>query len=201
MGFRIAQSEKCWTCDEKVANYDSQQWWWENFLLQSYLSVLTLIQCELHPLVTTVAHRRPWSFCQKCKWLVTPKYACTLDPIKSEWADYAVQVHNVGTYLGNELTCNSSENTQPVFSACWATVDWSWTKGSPLKEKKERKKKHGPGMNHWTFPPTKSSHARTKPPPPSLKQSTNELTSDTSAHIAKRQHLLLKQLLTRTFVE
>ena len=31
----------------------------------------------------------PRSFCQKCRWQVTPKYAYTLDPVKSEWADYA----------------------------------------------------------------------------------------------------------------
>ena len=42
-----------------------------------------------HPCVTAVAHKRPWSFCQKCRWQVTPKRAYTLDPMKSEWADYA----------------------------------------------------------------------------------------------------------------
>ena len=41
------------------------------------------------PCVTAVAHKRPQSFCQKCRWQVTPKQAHTLDPTKSEWADYA----------------------------------------------------------------------------------------------------------------
>ena len=41
------------------------------------------------PRVNTVAHKRPRSFSQKCRWLVIPKYAYTLDPTKSEWADYA----------------------------------------------------------------------------------------------------------------
>ena len=27
---------------------------------------------------SAVAHKRPWSFCQKCRWQVTAKYACTL---------------------------------------------------------------------------------------------------------------------------
>ena len=31
-----------------------------------------------HPHVTAVARKRPWSFCQKCRWQVTAKYACTL---------------------------------------------------------------------------------------------------------------------------
>ena len=41
------------------------------------------------PRVTAVARKRPQSFCQKCRWHVTHKHAYTLDPTKSEWADYA----------------------------------------------------------------------------------------------------------------
>ena len=49
--------------------------------------------------VTAVARKRPRSFCQKRRWQVTPKHACTLDPTKSEWADYAaLSRHSVGTY-------------------------------------------------------------------------------------------------------
>ena len=29
------------------------------------------------------------SFCQNCRWQVTPKHAYTLDPTESELADYA----------------------------------------------------------------------------------------------------------------
>ena len=53
----------------------------ENFLLQSQLCVLTLIRCPFH-----LRHR---SSCKKCRSQVTPKYAYTFDPTKSEWADYA----------------------------------------------------------------------------------------------------------------
>ena len=31
-----------------------------------------------YPHVTAVAHKRSWSFCQKCRWQVTAKHACTL---------------------------------------------------------------------------------------------------------------------------
>ena len=31
-----------------------------------------------HPRVTAGAHKRPQSFCWKCRWQVTAKYACTL---------------------------------------------------------------------------------------------------------------------------
>ena len=55
----------------------------ENFLLQSQLYMLTLIR------VTAVARKRPRSLYQKYTWQVTPKDAYTLDPTKSEWADYA----------------------------------------------------------------------------------------------------------------
>ena len=48
-----------------------------------------LIRCPFHPRVTTVARKRPRPFYQKCKWQVTPKHACTFDPTKPEWADYA----------------------------------------------------------------------------------------------------------------
>ena len=41
--------------------------------------------------VTALARKRPRSFCQKCKWQVTPKHEYILDPTKSEKADYALQ--------------------------------------------------------------------------------------------------------------
>ena len=50
---------------------------------------LTLIRCPFHPLVTTVARKGSRLFCQKCRWQVTLKHPYTLDPTKSEWADYA----------------------------------------------------------------------------------------------------------------
>ena len=37
-----------------------------------------LFQYPLHPCVTAIAHRRPWSSCQKCRWKVTAKHICTL---------------------------------------------------------------------------------------------------------------------------
>ena len=63
------------------------------------------------PHVTVVAGKRPRSFCQKCRWQVTQKYVYTLDPLKSEWADYAVVQAECGNLSGNELIHNSSGNT------------------------------------------------------------------------------------------
>ena len=49
--------------------------------------------------------RRPWPLCQKCRWQVTAIHAYTLNPMKSECADYVCSPDSVGTYQGNELTC------------------------------------------------------------------------------------------------
>ena len=51
--------------------------------------ILGLILCPFHPRVIAVSRKRLRSFCKKCRWQVTPKHAYTLDPTKSEWADYA----------------------------------------------------------------------------------------------------------------
>ena len=50
----------------------------ENFLLQGRLSVLTPISVSVPPRVTTVARKKSRSVCQKCRWQVTAKHACTL---------------------------------------------------------------------------------------------------------------------------
>ena len=74
--------------------------------------MLALILCPFHPRVTTVARKRPRSFCQKCRWQVAPKHAHTLDPSKLEWADSAALQAECGNLSGNELTRNSSGNTR-----------------------------------------------------------------------------------------
>ena len=47
---------------------------------------------------------------------VTPTHAYTLDPTKSEWADYAAVQAQCGNLSGNELTRDSLWNTQPLSS-------------------------------------------------------------------------------------
>ena len=86
----------------------------ENFLLQSQLCELTLIRCPSHSRVTAVARKRPRLFCQNCRWQVTSKHAYTLDPSKSEWADYAAVQAESWSLSGNELTRNSSGNTRAI---------------------------------------------------------------------------------------
>ena len=50
--------------------------WWENFLLQGQLWLI--FRDPFHSRVTAVACKRSWSLCQKCRWQVTAKHACTL---------------------------------------------------------------------------------------------------------------------------
>ena len=66
--------------------------------------------------VTTVTCKRPRSFCQKCRWQVTPKQADTLHPTKSEWADCAAVQAWCGNLSGSELTGKLTGITLPQSS-------------------------------------------------------------------------------------
>ena len=130
--------------------------------------MLTLIRCPFHPRVTAVAHKRPQSFCQKCRWQVTPKPEYTLVPSKSEWADYAAVQAKCGNLSGNEPTRNSSENARLQSSQLAVPL---WTDSgiksgisvckliSTSKKGKERKAQAG---NEWSNILPKSLQARKK---------------------------------------
>ena len=126
----------------------------------SSLCVLTVIRCPLHHRVTAVACKRAWSFCQKCRWQITRKHVYTLDPTKSEWADYAAVEAQRGN-LSGELSRDSSGNTRPQLSQLAEPL---WTdpglkSGISVRElistkaiqNKKRKKKRRWGMNGQTF--------------------------------------------------
>ena len=129
--------------------FESRQEQWENFILQSQLCVLTLIRCPFHTHgVSAVARESPRSFCQKCRWQVTPKHAYTLDPSKSEWADYAAVQAECGNLSGNELTCNSSGS---IWSQSSQLGEPLWTdpglkSGISLRELISTKKKKSADM-------------------------------------------------------
>ena len=130
--------------------------------------MLTLILCPFHPCVATVAHKRPWPFCQKCRWQVTPKHAYTLDPVKSEWADHAA-VQARGNLSGNELTHNLPGNIQPQSSqfAVPLWTDPSIKSGISVHDLIFTLKKAQAG-NEWLNILPKSSQARKKSPPQRL---------------------------------
>ena len=70
----------------------------ERIFFSSQLCVLTLTRRPFHPSVTAEARKRPRSFCQKCRRQVTPQNVYTLDPTKSERADYAAVQAQCGNY-------------------------------------------------------------------------------------------------------
>ena len=99
-----------------------------------------------------MARKRFWSFCQKCRWQITPTRAYTRDPSKSEWADYAAVQAECGNLWENKLTSNSSGNTR-LQSSQLAEPLWTipgikrglsvHTLISTLKKKKKKKKDAG----------------------------------------------------------
>ena len=133
--------------------------------------MLTHIRCSFHPHVTAVARKRTRSFCKKCRWQVTPKHAYTLDPTKSEWADYAAVQAKCGKLSGNELTCNLSENIRPQSSqlAEPLRIDPGVKVGISVRELIFTKKiffLSAQAGNEWSNILTKFSQARKKPLPP-----------------------------------
>ena len=116
--------------------------------------MLTLLRCPFRPRVTTVARKRPRLFCRKRRWQVTSKHAYTLDPTKSQWADY-VAVHAwCRKPSGSELTRNLSGNTRPQSSQLTEPL---WTdpglkSGNCVRQLiSTLKKKRRRGMNSRTF--------------------------------------------------
>ena len=77
-GAGIAHWFERWTRDRKVAG--SNPCWSGGRIYFSRVDFLCwlLFRYPFHHRVTAVARKRPWSFCQKCRWQVTAKHAYTL---------------------------------------------------------------------------------------------------------------------------
>ena len=119
--------------------------------------MLTCICCLFQPYVTAVAHTRPRSFCQKCKWQVTPKHANTLDPMKSELADYAAVYAQCGNLSQAKLKPPLTWNAQPQLSQLAEPLwtDPGLTSGNSvcklISTLKNKQKKCKQGMNGCTL--------------------------------------------------
>ena len=75
--------------------------------------MLALWRCPFHPRVTALARKRSRSFCQKCRWQVTPKHTYTpLTQRSRSGLTMPLSRHSVGNLPANELTCNSSGNSR-----------------------------------------------------------------------------------------
>ena len=120
--------------------------------------MLTLIGCLFHPRVTAVACKRPQSFCQKCRWQVTPECAYTLNPMKLEWADYAA-----GDSSGNTRS-QLSQLAEPLWTDPAVKSGIHVRQLTSTKKKKETKAQAGNELSNIYILP-KSSLVREKRPP------------------------------------
>ena len=100
--------------------------------------------------VTKVAHKRPWTFWQKCRWQVTSKHTYTLGPTSRSGHCHCPGIVWEPTTEENELTCKLSGKTQPQSSQLteplWTDpglkkVELVSMSCSPLKEKRRKQKK------------------------------------------------------------
>ena len=71
----IAQWLECQTCDWKVASSNPCRCGRRIFLSRVDFLCWLWFRYPFYPHITAVAHKRSWSFCQKCRWQVTAKYA------------------------------------------------------------------------------------------------------------------------------
>ena len=88
LGSQDGMLVECWTYDREFAS--SQQECPENFPLQGFTYADSYL-VSLPPLRYCSSMLKSLSFCQKCRWQVTPIHAYTFDPLKREWTDSAVQ--------------------------------------------------------------------------------------------------------------
>ena len=78
MGAGIAQCLERRTRDRKVAGSNPCRSGFRIFFSRVGFLCWLLIRYPFHTRVTAVARKRPRSFCQKCRWQLTAKHACTL---------------------------------------------------------------------------------------------------------------------------
>ena len=123
--------------------------------------MLTLIRCPFHPRVTAVARKRPRSFYKSAGGRLHLNTHTLFTQRSRSRLTLPLSRHSVGTYQENELTRNSSRNTQPESSQ---VAEPLWTDPGSKSEisvrelisaqkKKKKKEKRRRAMNGQTFSP------------------------------------------------
>ena len=77
-GAGTAQWLGWWTHNQKVQGLSPRSSGKIIFLSRVNFMSRPLFQYPFHTCVTTVTHKRSWSFCQKRRWQVTAKRTCTI---------------------------------------------------------------------------------------------------------------------------
>ena len=145
------------TLDRKVASSNPGRSGQRIFFSRVSFVCSLLLGVRSNPMLPAVTRKRSRSFCQKCRWQVTSNHAYTLDPTKSEWADYAALQGYCRNLPGNELTCNLLGNIRPesfqLDEPLW--TDSAINSGISARElifiSKQKQKKRRRGMNGGTF--------------------------------------------------
>ena len=131
------------------------------------------------PRVTTVAHKRPRSFCQKCRWQVTPKTHICPGPgkVRVGWLCFPSILCEPITEE-NELTFNSSGNT--------------WSESSPLAEPLWTDPGLKSGIDRCELAPLKkikrAGRKRIIKPPPKILASEEKATTTTTTKTGTPQY-------------
>ena len=129
-GSSVGRTPNSWS---KGRGFDCRRERLKMFLLQSWLSVLTLIRCPFHPRVAAVARKKPNK--QKNP-VILPKvqvagYTLTLihpwlNEVGVGWLCCpGIEWESGGKRAHTQLV---RERSSTVVSARWASVDWSWPK-------------------------------------------------------------------------
>ena len=106
-----------WTCHRKVAS--SNPGWSSGrifFSRANFLCWLLFGVCST-PMLLTAACKRSQSFCQKCRWQVTPKNAYTFDPTSG--LTMPISRHSVGTY---EDTSSHATHQETLGHSCLSSL-------------------------------------------------------------------------------
>ena len=108
---RIACWLECLTRDQKVACSNPGRSGGKFFF--SRVNFMCWLWSTFHACDTTVAHKIPWSFCQKCRWQVTPKHSRSQSGLTMPLLG-----HSVGTYQET----SSHANHQGTLSHSWLSL-------------------------------------------------------------------------------
>ena len=116
--------------------------------------------------VTAVAHKRPWQFCQKCMWQVTPIHTFLTQLSRSKLT--MLSRHSAGTYQGKRahtrLVRKHSATDSPL-SHCGPILAFKKKVELLCASRSPVSKKSAGGKSIVKNFPQKSSQARKKPPP------------------------------------
>ena len=160
------------TVRQQLLWFDPWQERWENFLLQSWLCVLTY-SLYIPPHVLLPWHVKDPGHSEKCRWQVTPKTHIIYpwpNKVRVGWPCCVGIVYEFTRAMWS-LTTHQGSIVQSLLSRCRLILaeEWNWWVWADLHfntHKKRKKKQKGTSGEWLSNLPPKFLHARKKPQPP-----------------------------------